>query len=538
MRFLLLMALVSAALVGTGSPAHSAVSETQPIYSLATAIRETVYVDAPMDSDRDGRPDRIAVAIMRPATTHQVATVMQASPYTGRDAVAGGPPDPGVFAEWYADYFVPRGYAMVEVEMQGTGRSEGCPTTGGPDDTTSVTAATNWLTGRVRGYYADGSPAVATWSTGAIGMIGLSYDGTLAEAAATTGIPGLRTIVPESAISSWYDYARDQGIGYAGTWGDRYPQWQADRVVSAIQRPKCAAELRELGDSAGDATYDYTPFWAARNYRRHDNRIRASVLLAQGLTDSKVRGREFSALWSDLARYHVPRKLWLHKGDHVDPIETGGAAWQETVHRWMDYWLYDIDNGIMAEPMVRIQRPDGAWENHADWPEPGTHDVRVPLRSGRFTDDPAQHENAIIADPSVTQPHRLAYVGDPLSAPLRISGPPRARVRISAGTASTPLTALLIDYPAAPSTGKGILPIVARGAVDVKNRHSLRSDVPLTPGRQYTVSWQLHATDYVFPAGDRIGIVLVANDSDYVTPDPAAGGITVTSGTLTLPVAP
>ncbi|MEU5864380.1 CocE/NonD family hydrolase [Nonomuraea sp. NPDC047529] len=40
-------------------------------------------------------------------------------------------------------------------------------------------------------------------------MIGLSYDGTLAEAVAARG-EGLRTIVPEGAISSWYDYARDR----------------------------------------------------------------------------------------------------------------------------------------------------------------------------------------------------------------------------------------------------------------------------------------------------------------------------------------
>ena len=35
-------------------------------------------------------------------------------------------------------------------------------------------------------------------------MIGKSYDGTLSNGVAATGVEGLKTIVPVSAISSWY----------------------------------------------------------------------------------------------------------------------------------------------------------------------------------------------------------------------------------------------------------------------------------------------------------------------------------------------
>jgi X-Pro dipeptidyl-peptidase len=513
-----------------------------------------------MDSDHDGHPDRIAVAILRPAETRRgmrVATVLQASPYTGRatNAATVTPPDPGVFSEWYSGYFVPRGYAVAEVEMQGTGQSEGCPTTGGPDDTRSVTAAIRWLTGRAVGHYAGGKLARADWSTGAIGMIGLSYDGTLAEAAATTGIAGLRTIVPESAISSWYDYARDQGIGYAGSWGDRYPEYQADRVISDAARAKCADVLTTLGDDAGDATYDYTPFWAERNYLPHVGRIRASVLLAQGLTDPKVRGREFSTFWRDLVRYHVPRKLWLHNGGHVDPIEAGAQQWQETVHRWMDYWLYHIPSGIMSEPRVDIQRPNGAWETDTDWPAPTAHDTRLFLRASSTTgtgtlasspspaatqslvDDPNQPEGTMIADPAVGQAHRLVYVSPALPQAARLSGTPEISIRTSSSTPSTPLTALLVDYdnssaitPADKSGPPPTSPIITRGSIDAKNRYSLTSQTPLQPGRTYTITWQLHATDYVIPAGHHIGLAIVANDNEYIAGDPAAGTVTIDLG--------
>src|SRR5699024_803644 len=60
----------------------------------------------------------------------------------------------------------------------------------------------------------DGQEVTADWSTGKVGMIGKSYDGTLANGAAARGIEGLETIVPIGAISSWYDYYLYGGIQF------------------------------------------------------------------------------------------------------------------------------------------------------------------------------------------------------------------------------------------------------------------------------------------------------------------------------------
>ena len=43
-------------------------------------------------------------------------------------------------------------------------------------------------------------------------MVGTSYNGTLPNQVATTGVEGLKTIIPVSAISSWYDYYRANGL--------------------------------------------------------------------------------------------------------------------------------------------------------------------------------------------------------------------------------------------------------------------------------------------------------------------------------------
>ncbi len=35
----------------------------------------------------------------------------------------------------------------------------------------------------------------------------------------------------------------------------------------------------------------------------------------------------------------------------------------------LDYWLYGIENGIMNEPMVDVQRENKTWEKLKNWPD-------------------------------------------------------------------------------------------------------------------------------------------------------------------------
>ena len=107
---------------------------------------------------------------------------------------------------------MPRGYAVVLGESIGTFNSDGCPDVGGPCETLGTKAVIDWLNGRARGFDAAGNQVTADWTTGAVGMIGVSYNGTLPNQVATTGVEGLETIVPISAISSWYDYYRANGL--------------------------------------------------------------------------------------------------------------------------------------------------------------------------------------------------------------------------------------------------------------------------------------------------------------------------------------
>lgn len=174
---------------------------TAPLYDYTDAIRETVWVDAP-DLDGDGERERVATDIIRPREldgTARVPIIMDASPYylssgRGNEAerkVYDADGVPIKFPLYYDNYFVPRGYAFVAVDMAGTARSTGCTDEGGLSDIESVKAVVEWLNGEGVAYDAAGKAVNADWSNGKTGMIGKSYDGTLANGVAAAGVDGL-----------------------------------------------------------------------------------------------------------------------------------------------------------------------------------------------------------------------------------------------------------------------------------------------------------------------------------------------------------
>jgi X-Pro dipeptidyl-peptidase len=149
--------------------------------------------------------------------------------------------------------------------MAGTGRSTGCSDEGGLSDIESTKVVVEWLNGNAVARNAAGEVVEATWSNGRTGMIGKSYDGTLANGVAASGVEGLKTIVPIGAISSWYDYNRYQNLPFSYN----YPSYLSDYVAGNRTVPVDCSTLLRGTDAAedGDETGVYTPFWAARDYR-------------------------------------------------------------------------------------------------------------------------------------------------------------------------------------------------------------------------------------------------------------------------------
>src|SRR3954467_9503343 len=180
--------------------------KTAAVFDYDQAIRERVYIPNGQDADLDGVEDRTAIEIMRPKESgpgFKVPAIVAPSPYYTSA--------PGQFVNqsiadvdgdglhdrwplWYDNYFVPRGYAVILAEMDGTANSTGCATNGGPSDVQSIKVVVDWLNGRVPAYKSvtgTADPIVSDWDNGKSGMIGRSYNGTLPNGVAATGVEGL-----------------------------------------------------------------------------------------------------------------------------------------------------------------------------------------------------------------------------------------------------------------------------------------------------------------------------------------------------------
>ena len=549
---------------------------TKPIYSTDEAIVEELFVETEIDSDRDGKRDRVSIKVYRPKTEPgvKVPVIYEMSPY--RSGILNVPvydvdvelnpvkhPGNGRGGKPFAlangqaanlgslgNYYVPRGYGVILAESIGTGKSDGCPTTGDEREILGTKAVIDWLNGRAKAYTGDGREVSADWSTGNVGMTGTSYNGTLPNAVAATGVDGLKAIIPVAAISSWYDYYRANGAviapgGYQGEDADN----MAEAVLTRENPQVCKDVMAELTAGLDRETGDYSEFWADRDYVKDVKNIEAGVLVVHGLNDWNVKTKQFSQWWEALGENDVPRRLWLHQGGHSSP---SGNNWPQLQNRWFDYYLYGIENGVMNEPAVDIQREDRTWTKETSWPAAGSAPTRLhltgtgndlgalhlkpvpnqPHNKQTIIDDPMKKANTLIVDPELNSANRLAYVTPALTDSVRLSGTPAVSIRASIDRPVANLTALLVDY----SQSRPV--IVSRGWMDPQNIQSRERSKSIVPGRDYTFEWEMEPKDYVFKAGNQIGIVLIASDYDYTIRPKAGTKITVipTRSEITLPI--
>ncbi len=537
-------------------------------------------MDTGLDLDRDGGHDRVAVDIVRPreaaAEGRKVPVIMDASPYysccgRGNESQKKTYDASGNMVQaplYYDNYFVPRGYAFVGVDLAGTNRSDGCVDVGGRSDILSAKAVVDWLNGRAKAYTTrtGTTTAKATWTNGRTGMIGKSWDGTIANGVAATGVKGLRTVVPISAISSWYDYYFQQGAPLY----DSGPDWLSDYVDSPDARAKCGAVQRMLVDGA-PRTGDWTPLWTERDYVKDARKVKASVFAIHGMQDLNVRMKHLGQWWDALAKNGVERKIWLSQTGHVDPFDFRRADWVKTLHRWFDHELLGYDNGIDREPMADIERHPDQWVTSKVWPPRGTDTATLRpakgtqagvgtlgLRPGKgtetFTDDPQHSETDWATQIDASTPDKAGFTTGPLTRDLRLSGSSEVTVTATPSTSTAHLSAVLVDL--GPDTirdyaasGEGISTltdrtcwgasttgdsacfketkartadvdhtVVSRGWADLGNHASDHKGVPLTPGKAYTITLDLAATDHVVPAGHRLALIVAGTDKDLIDP--------------------
>jgi Pyruvate/2-oxoacid:ferredoxin oxidoreductase delta subunit/esterase/lipase len=211
-------------------------------------------------------------------------------------------------------------YAQIRAHSVGTGKSTGCPSVGDHTETEAAKSVIDWLNGRARAFSESGLEVKADWSNGKVGMIGTSYDGTLPIMVATTGVEGLKAIVPIAAISNWYDYYRSNGLvvnpgGYIGEDADVLGYY-------IVRRGACKSQLAHITQTMGREHGDFHQFWQERDHLSQVKNIKAATFIIHGQSDWNVKQKHAIQLWEALPT-GVSRRMFLHRGGHGSTSQFG-----------------------------------------------------------------------------------------------------------------------------------------------------------------------------------------------------------------------
>ena len=259
------------------------------------------------------------------------------------------------------DYYLIRGYAVVIACGIGTYGSEGYELCGTDLERDSHKCVIEWLTGD-RVAYTDKENNIqikADWSNGNVAMTGCSYGGTLTYEVATTGVKGLKTIIPYAGIASWYDYTNSQGVPLLQDPAYKYYLAGSNCGGVFLDNEWTVLDdgyrswLWQVYQDENAANGNYAPIWAESDYSDDYENINCSALIVHGLNDTNVLSKQALLMYNAFQKANKTAKLLFHQNGHeiLDQVTVGGEPWLEIQNKWLAHYLYDVDNGIddMAE---------------------------------------------------------------------------------------------------------------------------------------------------------------------------------------------
>lgn len=484
--------------------------KTGDAYDAKTSdiVRYCVYVETDFDSDSDGKRDLVKVFVQVPRSAvegnYKAASVFEARPYcagtnadgydhmkevdqdvheeysyvkaydaparkpegemTTLEAAEQADPSSWYFYDKASDsycyedmelynYYLVRGFAVIESAGIGANGSEGFNCVGQNFERDGFKAVVEWLHGD-RVAYTDRTSNIeikADWSNGNVAMTGRSYAGTMPFAVATTGVAGLKTIVPVAGIADWYSQQNQQG-------SQRY--WPKEMLNSFLsyycasrfsdpelteeEREKYLAQEYQMARDQIACGFDYDEdFWGAGNYTLNADKIDCSALIVHGLNDENVATKQFEMMYKSFEKAGKNVKLILHQGPHMTPtmylkgygINVGGEAYDDVLNRWLCHYLLDVKNGAEDRPALLVQSNiDQSWGTEVSWNVEHTA-VLTSEESGETvinTDWEASSVNAENFDERMSlydSPMNQRFKTDELSEKMVIQGTPVIRFR-------------------------------------------------------------------------------------------------------------
>lgn len=349
-----------------------------------------------------------------PGRAGPFATILELSPYFNTEV--GGDSSAGPTSE-AQQHYLDEGYAIAQVNMRGSGLSDGCLQFGNELDREDAYAVVEALAGR-------------RWSNGNVGMIGHSYSAWSQYLAVAAAPPSLKAVIPTSGVSDPYELL--SRIGAPIHYGPFLaPVWTVATGWAAHDNNLehvCADVYAEhvLGTSDLIATGDRTDYWAERNLRPLIANTDVAVWRSNGLNYwGDGHWQSYDDEWDVLDRRRT--NLILGQWNHETPT-SNRDDWYERTTAWFDHYLRGeprtADTGV-----VEFQDTAGNWHEAKSWP-PRAKTVELHLSAGSLVDDAkdvTDSQQAFTTVPGIEPGlacggHQVFYVSEPVKEDVVLAG--------------------------------------------------------------------------------------------------------------------
>ncbi|HEX3803127.1 MAG TPA: CocE/NonD family hydrolase [Solirubrobacteraceae bacterium] len=390
----------------------------------------------------------LAADVFRPAGEGRYPALLQRIPYNK---------EPGWLRDSSVDVLklVQSGYVVVHQDTRGAGASEG--------------EYRPFVDDRMDGADTVAWAAAQPWSTGDVGMIGISYTAGTQWLAAMETPPQLKAIAPHSFHHDPYLGWLYQGgaflLGFAIRWSVNYfspavrdqIKERAGTVdlFSEYVRRLPTSDMPMLQEAApfyfewlAHPTYD--AYWRDWSPSQHFEDVAVPALITTGWYDALLAGgyttfvqMKKRGATAAARRPHLNIGPWAHSWWGADFPERGyGERADKEVFdltgrtaRWFDHYLKGIDNGVNSDKPVNLFiMGANQWREEDDWPLPDTQFTNYYLHSGGHAST-AHGDGELSADPPDDEREDV-YLYNPFDPVPTIGGQtllPPARMPANAG---------------------------------------------------------------------------------------------------------
>lgn len=448
----------------------------------------------------------------------------------------------GEFMNWETvdpEVWVPLGYVCIRVDSRGAGRSPGILDIFSPREIKDYHDAIEWA-------------AAQPWSTGKVGLNGISYYAITQWLVAALQPPHLTCIIPwEGAGNMYRDFGRHGGIHsnfFTETW---YP-----RQVVSVQHgnPNSIIDPWLKERLSGQATFDDEQLRLNRTdpiqdilqrpldddwYRARSpdwSKVKVPFLSAASLGGHALHARGNFEAFTQAAS--TQKWLETHEGRHEELfyLEYGVTLQQ----RFLDHFLKGVQNGWEQQPpvLLTLRRPfttEVERRHEQSWPLPDTKWTKFYLDSTSLALKFDPHPAASIASFRALE-DTISFQSEPLKQETEITGPLALKLFASSTTTDMDLFVTFqafspeddeVDFQGTIDPHTPLSQGWLRGShrkldsektVIYRPYHSHDELQPLTPGEIYELDIELWPASVVLPAGFRFAVHIGGRDFERPLP--------------------